>query len=147
MSDDSMWIERAQTAEAQLGTSQKGVERLKKKLRYVMDTFGAREQSDGSFDIDYAKFVELLGPEKSLEVREIIDETYRIRGAVGEKPEVLLVPDVLEKPVSEPPALKPIVESSVAGDSSPVLPSFDPVLALLQKMDERMSYLEARLPS
>ena len=60
---------------------------------------------------------------------------------------MLLVPDVLEKPVSESPALKPIVESSVAGDSSPVLPSFDPVLALLQKMDERMSYLEARLPS
>jgi hypothetical protein len=86
--DENYWMERAQSAEAKQATYAGQVDRLKEKVRIVLATFGAREKSDGSFDIDYGAFVEKLGREGALEVRRIIDEQYGISGAPGEKPKV-----------------------------------------------------------
>lgn len=88
MSDESMWIERAQSAEARVSTYEASVAKLKEKIRSVMETLGARERGDGSFDIDYEKFVAKLGIEGALEVRRVIDEQYAISGAPGEKPRI-----------------------------------------------------------
>lgn len=88
MADESMWIERAQNAEARAGAYSEQIERMKEDVRYVLDAFGARKRSDGSFDIDYEKFVEALGPEGALEVRRLIDAHYSISGAPGEKPRI-----------------------------------------------------------
>lgn len=88
MADESYLLERAQSAEAKQATYAGQVARLKEKVRTVMAVFGAREKSDGSFDIDYAAFVQKLGAEGALEVRRVIDETYGISGAPGEKPRI-----------------------------------------------------------
>ena len=37
-------------------------------------------------EIDFDKFVPALGVEGALELRRIIDETWRVSGAPGEKP-------------------------------------------------------------
>lgn len=86
MADEAYWIEKAQSAEAKLTTYSGQVDKLKEKVRVVLKTFGAREKSDGSFDINYEEFVKQLGPEGALMVRRVIDETYGISGAPGEKP-------------------------------------------------------------
>lgn len=88
MADEQFWIDKAQTAEAQIATMRDQVEPLREKCRHIKETFGARERSDGSFDIDYQAFVDNLGMEAALEVRKIIDETYNVSGAPGEKPKV-----------------------------------------------------------
>ena len=85
---EEMWRERAQNAEATNETHRVTSENLKKKLRNLMATFGAREKSDGTIDIDYEILVDLLGIEAALELRAVIDEKYKIRGAPGEKPKV-----------------------------------------------------------
>jgi hypothetical protein len=63
-------------------------DKLKEKVRTVLETFGAREKSDGSFEIDYDAFVERLGIDGALAVRKVIDERYKVSGAAGEKPRV-----------------------------------------------------------
>ncbi len=148
MADDSMWIERAQSCEAKLGTIQKGNDRLKEKIRYIMDTFGAREKTDGSFEIDYQKFVDMLKMERALEVRSIIDETYKIRGEPGEKPTITMdIPALGEtSPIGDTaPRVDDImaVASQRAADPPPI---DDPVLTLLKDLCDRMAYMEARLP-
>lgn len=86
MADESYWVERAQSAEAKLQTVQEAAERMKERVRSVKDTLGARERSDGSFDIDFDKLVANLGVDNVLEIRRIIDEQYGISGNPGEKP-------------------------------------------------------------
>jgi hypothetical protein len=86
MADESYWVERAQSAEAKLQTVQEAAERLKERVRSVKDTLGARERSDGSFEIDFGKLVTNLGVDNALEIRRIIDEQYGISGNPGEKP-------------------------------------------------------------
>ena len=88
MTGESHWIERAQTAEARLRLAEGAIAPLKDKVRAVMDTLGARELSDGSFDIDYEKLVERLGLDGALVLRKVIDERYGISGAAGDKPRV-----------------------------------------------------------
>lgn len=83
---ESIWIDRAQSAEAKCETYRAQIDRLKEKVRTVCESLGAKERSDGSFLIDYEAFAERLGPEGALEVRAIIDEKYGITGAAGEKP-------------------------------------------------------------
>lgn len=85
---EDFWIERAQSAEAKLGTCQDQIERLKEKYRNIVDTFAAKERSDGTIDIDFAKLAGLLSLEHALELRSALDETHRISGAPGEKPRV-----------------------------------------------------------
>lgn len=76
MQDESFWIEKAQTAEAKFNTLQQSVDRIREDARNVLETFSARKKPDGSFDIDYKKFVERLGKEGAMELKRVIDEQY-----------------------------------------------------------------------
>ncbi len=85
---ESMWIERAQSAEAALTTCRENIDKVKEKHRAVMHTLGARERSDGSIDIDFEALVERLPIDQALSLRKVIDERHRISGAPGEKPRI-----------------------------------------------------------
>ena len=76
MADESMWIERAQSAEARLATMQGNVDKSREDAIYILELFAARKQNDGSFDINFDKFIENIGREKALEVAKIIVEQY-----------------------------------------------------------------------
>ena len=86
MSDESLWIDRAQSAEARLLTMKDAYEPALERVREFKKNFGVREHSDGLITIDYDTFVGAIGADGALELRAIIDETYRISGAPGEKP-------------------------------------------------------------
>ncbi len=76
------------TAESQHQTLRDQMERLKEKVRGLMETFGARERSDGTIDINFEKLVERLPVDQALELRATIDQTHQVSGAAGEKPRV-----------------------------------------------------------
>lgn len=88
MSDESVWIERAQSAEAREKTLRDQIDPLKERVRSACETLGAKIRSDGSIDIDFDGFVTRLGAENALQVRAIIDEKYGIAGQPGEKPRI-----------------------------------------------------------
>ena len=88
MADESYWIERAQSAEAKLKTLHDSMEPLKLKARAIKESLCAREQSDGTFSIDFDRLVERLGVGACLELRGIIDARYGISGAPGKKPRI-----------------------------------------------------------
>jgi hypothetical protein len=67
---------------------QQGLDRLKEKLRGLLETFGARELSGGRIDIDYDKFLDRLGVEAWLELRRTGDDKFRVSGAAGAKPKI-----------------------------------------------------------
>jgi len=134
MSDDQ-WIERAQNAEAIIGTLRAGNDRLKQKNQELMKTFGARAKTDGSFEINYQVFVDMLGMESALEVRSIIDETYSIKGAAGEKPKVTM-------PALPPVELDNLPQAITALSTAPEPRERDPLTTIMERLD----YLEARLP-
>lgn len=85
---EQVWMERAQTAEAQLATCSDNIDRVKDKHRNMMEALGARERSDGKIDIDFVALAEKLSLEDALVLRAAIDEKHRITGAPGEKPRV-----------------------------------------------------------
>lgn len=89
--DESQWIERAQSAEARLATQKTAFESAIEKVKAFKANFGIRETSDGSIIVDYEKFVERLGLQGAMELRQIIDEKYHVSGAPGEKPRIKLV--------------------------------------------------------
>lgn len=76
MQDDSYWVDRCQSAEARLNTLQQAQDRIKEDAVFILDTFAARKKSDGSFDIDYQKFIENIGEESAMELIDIIYEQY-----------------------------------------------------------------------
>ncbi len=86
--DESHWIERAQTAEASLETLRQGQGAAITKIKEFKQNFGVREKSDGSIDIDFEHFTKAIGVESALILRAIIDETYQISGAPGDKPRI-----------------------------------------------------------
>lgn len=88
MSDEAMWMERAQSVEAKLATYRQATEPALDRVRNFKANFGVKEKSDGSIIIDYDKLVQRLGAESCLELRKVIDETWSISGAPGEKPKV-----------------------------------------------------------
>lgn len=90
MSDESMWIERAQSAEAKLSSLNSSTDRMKEEVREVYSIFCARRKGDGSVDIDFPKFVERMGLENALMLRKVIDDVYSISGSAGEKPKIKL---------------------------------------------------------
>ena len=90
MEDESHWIERAQTAEAQLKTVKDQYVPAIERIQIFKTNFGVREKSDGSIVIDFDKFTANLGMEQALELRLIIDEKYGITGAAGDKPRISL---------------------------------------------------------
>ena len=84
------WMERAQTAEAQLITVRESFGQAVERVKAFKANFGVREKSDGQIEIDWDKFVGNLGIEAALELRKVIDELYHISGVAGEKPRVRL---------------------------------------------------------
>ena len=90
MSDESIWIEKAQSAEAQNATLRDNMDRIKEDARRILDTFGARKNSDGSFSIDFDKLVANLGMEQCMELRHVIDTHWQVSGQPGDKPRIKL---------------------------------------------------------
>lgn len=88
MSDDSQWIERAQSAEATVSTLKEQIEPLKAKVRDARAALCAREIAGGGFEIDFDALVDKLGLENSMELRKAIDDRWKISGAAGEKPRI-----------------------------------------------------------
>lgn len=76
MDAESMWIERAQSAEAQLKTLREAQGAAIARIKEFKTNFGIRERDNGEIVIDFQKFVERLGPESSAELRKIIEEKY-----------------------------------------------------------------------
>lgn len=90
MIEESVWMERAQTAEAQLITQKESLGQAIERIKIFKTNFGIREKSNGDIDIDFDKFVGNLGLESALELRKIIDEHYQVSGVPGEKPHIHL---------------------------------------------------------
>lgn len=88
MSEESMWIERAQSAEAKLATLKQAYEPAIDRIQQFKANLGVRERANGEIEIDFTKLVERLGPAGALELRKIIDARYNISGAPGEKPRI-----------------------------------------------------------
>ena len=90
MSEESVWIEKAQSAEAKLATLKQAYEPALERVKQFKANFGVKERDNGELVINYEKFVERLGMEGALELRKIIDEKYNITGEPGKKPHVRL---------------------------------------------------------
>ena len=88
MADESYWVERAQSAEARFQTLKDSTDRMRDESRAVLDTFAARKKPDGSYQIDFERFVEQIGLEGAMELRQIIDQHYQVSGSPGEKPRI-----------------------------------------------------------
>ena len=73
---ESMWIDRAQTAEAQLKTLREAQGSAIERIKDFKANFGIKERSNGEIVIDFPKFVERLGEEAAAELRKVIDEKY-----------------------------------------------------------------------
>lgn len=89
--DDSMWVDRAQSAEARLSTMEQAHKAAVERIRNFKANFGVRERDNGEIVIDYDKFVERLGVAGALELRAIIDAKYSITGDPGKKPHMKVV--------------------------------------------------------
>ena len=74
--DDSFWVSRAQTAEAQLKTLREAQGAAIERIKDFKANFGIKERSNGEIVIDFPKFVERLGPEGAAELRKVIAEKY-----------------------------------------------------------------------
>ena len=90
---ESMWIERAQSAEAQLATLKQAFEPAIERVKTFKTNFGIKERQNGEIVIDFDKFAKNLGIESAFELRAIIDEVYNISGEPGKKPHLTLVND------------------------------------------------------
>jgi len=76
VNDDSVWMERAQSAEAKLSTLKQAVEPALQRVKDFKANFGVRERDNGEIDIDFEKLVENLGEAGALSLREVIDKRY-----------------------------------------------------------------------
>jgi hypothetical protein len=77
MSDESVWIDRAQSAEAKLKSLQQAYEPALERVKAFKANFGVKERANGEIDIDFVKLVQNLGRENAMELRRIIDEYYK----------------------------------------------------------------------
>ena len=91
MSDESMWIDRAQSAEVRIKTLEDAYKPALEKVKIFKANFGIRETSNGQIIIDFDKFVDRLGLESAMELRKVIDEKYMVSGNPGEKPRLKVV--------------------------------------------------------
>ena len=75
---ESMWMERAQSAEAKLKTLREAQGAAIDRVRDFKANFGIRERDNGEIVIDFQKFVERLGVDGTAELRRVIDEKYPV---------------------------------------------------------------------
>ena len=88
MQDESMWIERAQSAEAQLETMRQSQGAAIERIKVFKTNFGIKELANGEIQVDFDKLVDRIGIESAIELRGVIDEKYDISGQSGEKPRI-----------------------------------------------------------
>lgn len=74
---ESQWMERAQSAEARLAALESNFRPALERVKMFKANFGVREHEDGAISIDFDKFVENLGEESCMELKSIIEETYK----------------------------------------------------------------------
>lgn len=79
---EQMWMERAQTAEAQLITQKEALGGAIERIKTFKANFGIREKQDGTIEIDFDKFALNIGHKAALELIKVFDETYHITGKV-----------------------------------------------------------------
>ena len=91
---EQMWIDRAQSAEAKLSTMKQAHEAAVERIRNFKTNFGIREKDNGEIDVDFEVFVQRLGLENAMILRQIIDEVYQVSGEPGKKPRIKLVANV-----------------------------------------------------
>ncbi len=84
------WHDAYNSEHAKFLTAQDQIDRVKEKLRSLMEVLGAKERTDGTLDIDFGILVGRLTIEHALDLRREIDEQHRISGASGDKPRVKL---------------------------------------------------------
>lgn len=75
---EAHWVERAQTAEAQLLTQKEALGGAIERIKMFKANLGIREKQDGSIEIDFDKFALNIGIKSALELKKVINETYRI---------------------------------------------------------------------
>jgi len=85
------WMERAQAAEALLITQKESLGAAIERIKDFKKNFGIREKQDGSIEIDFDTFTLNLGAESCIELRKVIDDTYKLSGKAGDKPRMKLV--------------------------------------------------------
>ncbi len=73
---ESMWISRAQSAEAKLKTMEESHKKAVERVRSFKANFGVREKDNGEIVIDFKKMVERLGEGGAMELRSVIKEVY-----------------------------------------------------------------------
>ena len=83
---EAMWMDRAQSAEAKLATLKQAYEPAIERVKQFKANFGIRERDNGELVIDYQKFVERLGAQGALELRDVIDEKYQVMKKPAKKP-------------------------------------------------------------
>ena len=77
---ESMWIERAQSAEAKLKTLKDAFEPALERVKTFKANFGIKERDNGQISIDFVKFVKNLGQDAAMELMVVIEEEYgRVR--------------------------------------------------------------------
>lgn len=77
---ESIWIDRAQSAEARLKTLKDAYEPALVRIKNFKANFGIKEGDNGEIRIDFVKFVKNLGEAGAMELRNVIDEEYgRVR--------------------------------------------------------------------
>ena len=84
-------MERAQSAETKLITMKESMGAAIERVKEFKKNFGVREKTDGSLEIDFDKFALNLGVESCIELRKVIDDTYKLSGKAGEKPRMKIV--------------------------------------------------------
>lgn len=73
---ENMWMERAQTAEAQIKTLREAQGAAIERIKDFKANFGIKERSNGEIVIDFPKFVERLGADNAKELRIVIADKY-----------------------------------------------------------------------
>ena len=76
MNDESVWIERAQSAEAKLATLKQALESAVERIKVFKSNFGLKERDNGEIVIDFDKFADRLGRENALLLKGIIEKKY-----------------------------------------------------------------------
>ena len=76
MNDESVWLERAQSAEARLATLKQALESAVERIKVFKSNFGLKERDNGEIVIDFDKFADRLGRENALLLKAIIEKKY-----------------------------------------------------------------------
>lgn len=71
------WQERAQNAESVNITLKEASSAALERIKEFKTNFGIREKQGGVIEIDFDKFVTNIGAESALELKKVIEETYK----------------------------------------------------------------------